>query len=74
MDLDFSLSGEVKISMILYVKNILKDFPKELENSIATPAADHLFQVQEESEARKLPEDQAIIFHHTTAQLLFLSS
>ncbi len=38
-----------------------------------TPAADHLFEVQDKSLAMPLPKEQAIAFHHTTAQLLFLS-
>ena len=40
----------------------------------ATPAADHLFSVRDADEAKYLPEEKAIAFHHTTAQLLFLSS
>jgi hypothetical protein len=35
--------------------------------------ADHLFEVQEKLEAKPLPEEQAMAFHQTTAQLLFLS-
>jgi hypothetical protein len=38
-----------------------------------TPAADHLFNVRPHHEASFLPEEQARSFHHTTAQLLFLS-
>ena len=40
----------------------------------ATPAADHLFSVRDAEEAKYLPEEKAITFHHNTAQLLFLSS
>ena len=36
-------------------------------------AADHLFQVCPPFDAKLLPEEQAQAFHHTTAQLLFLS-
>jgi hypothetical protein len=39
----------------------------------STPAGDHLFQIQPPTEARPLPEEQAHIYHHMTAQLLFLS-
>ncbi len=40
----------------------------------STPAADHLFTVRPQHEASFLPtEEQARSFHHTTAQLLFLS-
>ena len=40
----------------------------------ATLEADHLFSVRDADEAKYLPEEKAIAFHHTTAQLLFLSS
>ncbi len=38
----------------------------------STPAADHLFKICAPSEACCLPEYQAIAYHHTMAQLLFL--
>ena len=40
----------------------------------STPAADHLFSVRDADKAKYLPEEKAVAFHHTTAQLLFLSS
>ena len=40
----------------------------------ATPAADHLFQVQEDGEAKFTEEKRAQQFYTTVAQLLFLSS
>ena len=40
----------------------------------ATPAADHLFSVRDADEAKYPPEENAIAFHHTTAQLIFLRS
>ena len=40
----------------------------------ATPAADHLLSVRDADKAKYLPEEKAIAFHHTTAQLMFLSS
>jgi hypothetical protein len=72
MDLDYSEKGVVKVSMIKYLTNLLQEFPEELGDSTASPAAAHLFQVRDD--VAKLPEEQAQIFHHTTAQLLFLSS
>ena len=36
--------------------------------------ADHLFSVRETDKAKYLPEEKAIAFDHTTAQLLFLIS
>jgi hypothetical protein len=40
---------------------------------VSYPAADHLFKIRAPLEACLLPEQQAIAFHHTVAQLLFLS-
>ena len=40
----------------------------------ATPAADHLFSVRGADESKYIPEETAVSFHHTTAQLIFLSS
>ena len=74
MNLDFSEDGNCKVSMIPYLNELLRDFP-ELLGAIATsPAADHLFKVRPEGEARLLPEEQAISFHHFVARLLFMSS
>ena len=72
MILDFTMKGCVIINMAKYIKTILTDFPEEITGTKTTPAADHLFQVRDESEARMLPAEQATAFHHAVAQLLFL--
>ena len=74
IDFDHSTKGEVAVSMIPYLNDLLREFPEQLGTPQATPAADHLFEVREEEDAQLLPEEQAVAFHHTTAQLLFLSS
>ena len=38
------------------------------------PAADHLFKVRDEKEAKPLEEERALVFHHTVAQLLFMAT
>ena len=43
-----------------------------IRGKAATPAADHLFSVRDTDKAKYLPEEKAIAFHHTIAQLLFL--
>ena len=73
MNLDFSTKGTVNIEMTPYIKKIITAFPEKITGVQSTPAADHLFQIRPESEARVLPEEQARAYHHTTAQLLFLS-
>ena len=73
--MDFECKGEVKISMIPYVKVMIKKFPEKVGTSTAaTPAADHLFQGRKKEDAKLLPEEQAIKFHHSVAQLLFVST
>ncbi len=71
--MDFSIPGDISFDMIPYLRKVLNNFPKKIMGVLSTPAADHLFKIRESSEARLLPESQAIAFHHTTAQLLFLS-
>jgi hypothetical protein len=62
------------VNMIEYIKNIVPNFPEEITVIKTSPAADHLFKVQKELEAKPFLEEQAMKFHHTTAQLLFLST
>ena len=74
MDLDFSTPKVLKIGMIKYIKKVLEEFPEEIKSVAATHAAEHLFELCEENKDKLLPEEQALAFHHTTAQLLFLSA
>ena len=73
MTLDYTKKGEVQVSTIPYIKNIINEFSEEITSSASKPTSDHLFQVQGNG-ALLLPEEQAIIFHHTIAQLLFVSA
>ena len=73
MNLDFSSAGAVKIDMIPYIAKVIDAFPETITGVQSTPAGDRLFQVRPHDEAKFLPEEQARAFHHTTAQLLFLS-
>ena len=74
MDLDYSGTKNVKISMIKYLKKIFVAFPEKITTTAETPAAEHLFKVAEGDDhtSKILPEEQAQAFHHTVAQLLFL--
>ena len=74
MIFDFSPKGKVMVTMMEYIKNIIKDFPEEIVGTKTSPAADHLFTVREPSLTKVLPEEQAMAFHRTAAQLLFLSA
>ncbi len=73
MIFDFSPKGKVMVTMMEYIKNIIKDFPEEIVRTKTSPAAHYLFTVRDPSLAKVLPEQQAMAFHHSTAQLLFLS-
>jgi hypothetical protein len=59
--------------MIPYTTKIIDAFPEKITGITLSPAADHLFQVHPPSDAKLLPELQAHAYHHTMAQLLFLS-
>ena len=74
MNLDFTEPGIFQVDMAQYVKEILREFPEKIEKTSPTPHSDNLFTVRDEDEAMLLPEEQAIQFHRTTAQLLFLST
>ncbi len=56
--------------MIDYIKSMLADVPDNMGGESATPAGNHLFQVNPDGEL--LNEATAILFHHFTARLLFL--
>ena len=73
MDFNFATDGIEQISMITYTSKIITNFSEPITTSCATPASDHLFTVRDKSKAKFLPEKQAQAFHHTVAQLLFLS-
>jgi hypothetical protein len=73
MNFDFSTKGDVRIDMIPYIKKIIEAFHEKITGVQSTPAGDRLFQIRPPKKAQYLPEEQARAYHHTTAQLLFLS-
>jgi hypothetical protein len=71
MTLDFNSCGKAKIMMVDYIQGMLDKLPPDMDGKKATkPAPNHLFEVN--SEAVKLDEGEAIMFHHNVAKLLFL--
>jgi hypothetical protein len=72
MTLDFSKAGEVMLTMIDYIKIILHDAPKEMRGLAATPATNHLFQVNTVNPIL-LEKDKADIYVHIVMQLLYPS-
>ena len=71
MQLDFSVAGQVKITMFDYIQEMLEDFQLFNPNKTIshTPAADHIFKVR--GDQPKLDEQKAQIFHTFTAKALF---
>ena len=74
MDFGFMDDGSLEVPIFQYLDIIIDEFPELITVKAATPAADHLFSVRDTEEAKYLPEEKDIPFHHTTTQLLFLSS
>jgi len=74
MILNFLPKGKVMVTMMEYIKNIIKDLPEEIVGMKTSPDVDHLFTVRDPSLTKVLPEEQAMAFHRMTAQLLFLST
>jgi hypothetical protein len=70
MTLDYSEGGKVKIKMIDYVEKMLADMPDEMMGEAPTPAANHLFTVDDDQE--KVSESRAQVFHTYVAKTLFL--
>ena len=71
MQIDFSSPSKVRISMCDYISKILADAPSDMSGTAPTPAANHLFTVNE-SNPTLLSAADAEQFHHMVAQLLFL--
>jgi hypothetical protein len=57
--------------MLDYIKNMLGELPKDMDGESASPAPNHLFEVNMENPAM-LNKEQADMFHHNVAKLLFL--
>ena len=70
MTLDYSKEGKVMVKMLDYVDNMLRGAPADMAGESATPAGNHLFQVNEEG--TKLDEEKAQVYHHIVAKALFL--
>ena len=74
VDMEFNEDGTLDVSMIEYLKNVIDDFPETIVGRAATPAANHLIVIRDEKKARLLMEEQALAFHRTVAQLLFMAT
>ncbi len=69
----FNDDGMLDTSMIRYLKNVISEFPEVITGKAATSAADHLFAIRDKKEAHPLEKEQALTFHHSVTQLLFMA-
>jgi hypothetical protein len=74
VDMEFNKDSTLDVSMFKYLDNVIRDFPEVISGRATTLAADYLFNIRDKTEARALEEERALAFHHTVAQLLFMSS
>ena len=73
MQLDFSIAGEVKLTMVSYIEAMLAKFSKHnnTHTMAKTSAAQHLFQIDDD--VTPLSKDMAAVFHSLVAKVLFLT-
>jgi hypothetical protein len=71
MVFDYNIDGKVQITMKEYIQEMLDKVPDDMAGEAATPAANHLFEVN--NKPKLLDEETSDLFHHFTAKLLFLA-
>ena len=72
MEIDFSKPGEVAFQMIDCIKGVLQDAPDDMKGLANTPAAGHLFKVNDKNPVILTSEKRDSCVH-TVMQLLHLS-
>ena len=70
MWLDYLLDGKVQVQIYDYIDNMLADLPEDMHGTVTSPAADHLFTMNDAG--NKLTWEQAEMLHHNVAKLFFL--
>ena len=70
ISLDYYDKGKLTVSMIPYLCNVIEGFSERIGTTYASPAADHLFQIQDEKDKKILGKEKAREFYRVTAQLL----
>ena len=71
MCIDYSQNDKVIITQYDCIHEILMSLPDDMKGTAVQPAQKHMFTVN--ADATKLDDEIADLFHHYTAQLLFLS-
>jgi hypothetical protein len=70
MTIDYSTLDKVRITMLKYIRDMFEEMLEEWTGEAATPATNHLFEVNPEAE--QLDEETTQMFHRLVAKLLFL--
>jgi hypothetical protein len=70
MTIDYSEPGKVKFIQKDYVDGILEEAPSDFDGTATSPAANHLFRVNDEVE--KLDDERAKVYHRLAAKILYL--
>ena len=71
MKIDYSMLGKVSFSMLDYINKMIGKCPNRMvHRTVQTPASAHLFEVNKS--CKKLGPEEAVIYHHLTAKLLYL--
>ena len=68
---NYSIPGEVHISMKEYLRVVLDNLPEEIIKTPETPTASNLFNVRDNKERELLDDTRAQVFHHAVFQILF---
>ena len=74
MWIDYSIPGEMHISMEEYLRGVLDDFTEEITETPETPATSNLFTVREDRKRELLNETRAQAFHHAQTAIAFLTT
>ena len=72
MQLDYTVPGTLKFSMIDYIDTILDDCLDRMDGTSVTPSASHLFKVND-IDPEYLSVKDAEAFYHLTMQLAYLA-
>ena len=67
---DYRIKLKVKMLMFYYVKMLIDELPTDMEGTMKTPAAIHLFMTNQE--CKKLSEDKVQFCYDLVAKLLYL--
>jgi hypothetical protein len=74
MDWDYSCDRMVQFLMMRAIDGAINDFPELIDKSSPTLYGDNLFKVRDAGETTFLLQQQARMFHHCVAQLLFIGT